>query len=89
MPGLQERYIFEVAKIAAKYDKPIVACDIGETALALKTRKLFDELGLPAYASPEEAAHAMKALLQYGKFLQKNNALDAYIAEYNKRKTKQ
>ena len=89
MPGLQEKYIFEVAKIAAKYDKPIVACDIGETALALKTRKLFDELGLPAYASPEEAAHAMKALLQYGKFLQKNNALDAYIAEYNKRKAKQ
>jgi acyl-CoA synthetase (NDP forming) len=89
MPGLQERYIVEVANIAAKYDKPIVACDIGETALALKTRKLFDTLGLPAYSSPEDAAHAMKALLQYGKFLQKNGALDTYLAEYNKRKTKQ
>jgi acyl-CoA synthetase (NDP forming) len=89
MPGLQERYIVEVAKVATKYDKPIVACDIGETALALKTRKLFDELGLPAYSSPEDAAHAMKALLKYGEFLQKNDALDTYIAEYNKRKTKQ
>jgi acyl-CoA synthetase (NDP forming) len=87
MPGLQERYITEVARVAAKYDKPIVACDIGETDLALKTRKLFDKLGFPAYSSPEDAAHAMKALLQYGKFLQKNDALDAYITEYNKQKT--
>jgi len=86
MPGLQETYITGVAEVAAKYDKPIVACDIGETEMALYTRDHFDRLGLPAYSSPEDAAHAMKALLQYGSFLQKNGALEAYIAEYNKRK---
>jgi acyl-CoA synthetase (NDP forming) len=86
MPGLQERYITGVAEVAAKYNKPIVACDIGETEMALYTRSHFDRLGLPSYSSPEDAAHAMKALLQYGSFLQKNGALDAYIAEYNRRK---
>jgi acyl-CoA synthetase (NDP forming) len=86
MPGLQEKYIAGVAEVAAKYNKPIVACDIGETEMALYTRSRFDRLGIPAYSSPEDAAHAMKALLVYGSFLQKNGALDAYIAEYNKRK---
>jgi acetyltransferase len=89
MPGLQEKYITGVAEVAAKYDIPIVACDIGETEMALYTRDQFDRLGLPSYSSPEDAAHAMKALLQYGSFLQKNNALDAYIEEYNKRKQQQ
>jgi acetyltransferase len=87
MPGLQEKYISGVAEVAAKYDKPIVACDIGETEMALYTRSHFDRLGIPAYSSPEDAAHAMKALLNYGSFLQKNGALDAYIAAYNQRKT--
>jgi acyl-CoA synthetase (NDP forming) len=86
MPGLQETYITGVAEVATKYNIPIVACDIGETQMALDTRDQFDRLGLPSYSSPEDAAHAMKALLQYGSFLQKNGALDAYIAEYNKRK---
>lgn len=86
MPGLQEKYITGVAEVAAKYNKPIVACDIGETEMALYTRSHFDRLGLPAYSSPEDAAHAMKALLVYGSFLQKNGALEAYIKEYNKRK---
>ena len=66
MPGLQEKYITGVAEVAAKYNKPIVACDIGETEMALYTRSHFDRLGLPSYSSPEDAAHAMKALLTYG-----------------------
>jgi acyl-CoA synthetase (NDP forming) len=86
MPGLQEKYISGVAEVAAKYNKPIVACDIGETEMALYTRSRFDRLGLRSYSSQEDAAHALKALLNYGAFLQKNGALDAYIAEYNKRK---
>ncbi|MEM3824417.1 MAG: CoA-binding protein, partial [Candidatus Bathyarchaeia archaeon] len=30
-PALQEDYIDRVARVASKYDKPIVVCDIGET----------------------------------------------------------
>lgn len=89
MPGLQEEYIVGTAKIAENYDKPIVMCDIGETEMALYTRSRFDRLGIPAYSSPEDAARAMKALVTYGEYLKKNNAIDTYIAAFDKSKTKQ
>lgn len=89
MPGLQEKYIFGIAKIAQKYDKPIVMCDIGETEMALYTRGRFDRLGIPSYSSPEDAARSMKALVTYGAYLKKNKAYEEYIAEFDRRKAKQ
>jgi acetyl coenzyme A synthetase (ADP forming)-like protein len=83
-PALQEDYIDRVAKVASKYDKPIVACDIGETEMALHTRFRFDKLGIPAYASPEDAARAMNALVKYGLYLKKNNLLKSYKSEFFK-----
>jgi acetyl coenzyme A synthetase (ADP forming)-like protein len=83
-PALQEDYIDRVAKVASKYDKPIVACDIGETEMALHTRFRFDKLGIPAYASPEDAARAMNALVRYGNYLKKYNLLKNYISEFFK-----
>jgi acyl-CoA synthetase (NDP forming) len=79
MPSLQEDYVDRVALVANKYDKPIVACDIGETEMALHTRFRFDKLGIPAYSSPEDAARAMNALVRYGLFLKKIGCYDAYI----------
>jgi hypothetical protein len=38
--GLQEDYIDRVAQVASNYDKPIVACDIGETEMALHPFKI-------------------------------------------------
>lgn len=73
LPALKERYIEGVARISRGYKKPIVMCDIGETEMALFTRFRFDKLGIPAYPSPEDAARAMSALVQYGEFLKKNN----------------
>lgn len=72
LPALKEKYIDGVANISKKYKKPIVMCDIGETEMALYTRFRFDKLGIPAYPSPEDAARAMNALVQYGQFLIKN-----------------
>jgi acyl-CoA synthetase (NDP forming) len=72
LPELQEDYVDKVAAVASKYDKPIVACDIGETEMALRTRLRFDKLGIPAYSSPEDAARAMNALMRYGLFLKKS-----------------
>ena len=89
MPGLQEKYIAGIANIAAKYSKPIVMCDIGETEMALYTRSRFDRLGIPAFSSPEDAARAMKALVTYGVYLKRYNAIDEYVAEFTKRKAKQ
>jgi acetyl coenzyme A synthetase (ADP forming)-like protein len=74
IPALQERFIDLVAKVASKYTKPIVMCDIGETEMALYTRFRFDKLGVPAYSSPESAARAMNALVKYGAYLEKNSA---------------
>ena len=90
MPGLREKYIDSVAKVSTKYCKPIVMCDIGETEMALYTRGRFDRLGIPAYSSPEDAARAMKALVSYGEYLQRNNAAEEYIKDFlQKKRTKQ
>jgi len=84
MPGLKERYIDGIVKIASKYSKPIVMCDIGETEMALYTRSRFDRLCVPSFTSPEDAARAMKALVTYGAYLIKNNCAEEYIAQIKK-----
>jgi len=88
IPSLRERFIDGVAKVAKKYCKPIVMCDIGETEMALYTRFRFDKLGIPSFPSPEDAARAMAALVKYGAYLKKNGCLDEHISEFLKRKAK-
>jgi len=87
-PALQEDYIDRVAAVANKYNKPIVACDIGETEMALHVRSRFDKLGIPAYASPEDAARAMAALVRYGSYLKKKGAYEEYMRGFLKEKRK-
>ncbi len=81
-PGLQEDYIDMVAELAKRYEKPIVACDIGETEMALHTRSRFDRLGIPAYSSPEDSARAMNALVEYGRYLEKRKAIEEYVQKF-------
>ena len=80
MPGLREKYIDGIAEISSKYTKPIVMCDIGETEMALYTRSRFDRLCVPSYSSPEDAARAMKALVTYGEYLERNGGANELIA---------
>lgn len=87
-PALQEDFVDRVAKVASKYDKPIVVCDIGETEMALHIRYKFDKLGIPAYFSPEDAARAMNALMRYGLYLKKNRCLKEYLESFLKEKRK-
>ncbi|MEM3579691.1 MAG: CoA-binding protein [Candidatus Bathyarchaeia archaeon] len=87
-PALQEDYIDRVAKVASKYEKPIVACDIGETEMALHTRSRFEKLGIPAYSSPEYAARAMSALVKYGLYLKKKGYFKEYLQKFFKEKHK-
>lgn len=81
-PALQEDYIDRVAKVAGRYEKPIVACDIGETEMALYTRFRFDKLGIPAYSSPEDAARAMNALVRYGAYLKHVKRFEEYAQSF-------
>jgi len=87
-PGLQEDYIDRIWNVACGYDKPIVACDIGETEMALHTRFRFDKLDIPAYSSPEDAARAMNALARYGAYLNKQGLLEEYKRSFLKSKRK-
>jgi acetyl coenzyme A synthetase (ADP forming)-like protein len=84
VPALQEDYVDRVAKVASKYNKPIVACDIGETEMALYTRFRFDKLGIPAYPSPEDAARAMNALVRYGLYLKRTGGFKEYMKNFSK-----
>jgi acyl-CoA synthetase (NDP forming) len=87
-PAVQEEYIDKVAKLAAVSDKPMTACDIGETEMALHTRARFDKQGIPAYSSPEDAARAMNGLVRYGRYLQKKQCFQEYMQSFLKSKEK-
>jgi acetyl coenzyme A synthetase (ADP forming)-like protein len=85
VPALQEDFVDRIASVSKNYNKPVVACDIGETEMALYIRSRFDKLGIPAYSSPEDAARAMIALVQYGAHLKKNGYLERHLENFLKR----
>jgi len=87
-PAVQEEYIDKVAELAEGFDKPIVACDIGETEMALHTRARFDKHSIPAYSSPEDAARAMSGLVRYGLYLKKKGCFEEYIRSFMQSKRK-
>ena len=68
-PHLTEDFTDRIAKLFNEYQKPIVACDIGETEMANYIRSRFNKLGIPAYSSPEDTAYAMSGLVEYGIYL--------------------
>lgn len=84
VPALQEDFVDRIANLSKNYVKPVTACDIGETEMALYIRSRFDKLGIPAYSSPEDAARAMIALVQYGLYLKKNGYLERYLENFLK-----
>jgi len=81
-PALQEDFVDRIAGLVKDYTKPVVACDIGETEMALYIRFRFDKQGIPAYPSPEDAARAVVALTGYGEFLKKTGNFERYIKKF-------
>jgi len=84
-PTLQEDFVDRIANLARKYLKPIVACDVGETEMALYVRSRFDRLGVPCYGSPEDAARSMAALASYGDYLKKHSCFEDYVKLFMER----
>jgi len=84
-PAMQEDYVDRIVNLSKNYLKPIVACDIGETEMAIHIRRRFDKQGIPAYSSPEDAARAMAALVHYGSYLKKNGFLEGYLERFRKK----
>jgi acetyl coenzyme A synthetase (ADP forming)-like protein len=85
VPALTEDYVDRIASVANKGTKPVVACDIGETEMALYVRSRFEKLGVPCYETPEDAAKAMSALVKYGKHLRENGYYEHYVKEFKPR----
>jgi acyl-CoA synthetase (NDP forming) len=81
-PALQEDFVDRVASLVRTGAKPVVACDIGETEMAMFIRSRFEKLGIPAYSSPEDAARAMAALVYYGRYLRKVGCFDDYVTSW-------
>lgn len=82
VPALQEDFVDRIADLSGRYGKPVVACDIGETEMALYIRSRFDKLGVPSYSSPEDAARAMAALASYGWYLRRVGGFEEYVEEF-------
>jgi acetyltransferase len=85
LPALQEDFVDKVAELTKNCVKPVVACDVGETEMALHIRSRFDKLGIPAYFSPEDAARGMAALVDYGRYLKKCGKFDEYLEKFMSR----
>jgi acetyl coenzyme A synthetase (ADP forming)-like protein len=82
LPAIHEDFVDRVSQVSSKTTKPIIACDIGETEMALYIRSKFEKLGIPAYSAPEETAQAMAALIAYGEYLQDNKHFGSYLEKF-------
>jgi len=85
VPALQEDFVDRIANLSESYAKPVVACDIGETEMALYIRSRFDKFGIPAYTTPEDAARAMAALVNYGTYLKRSGSFEEYLTRFRER----
>lgn len=81
VPGLKEDFVDRIAGVVNQYRKPVVACDIGETEMAMYVRSRFDKHGIPSYSSPEDAARSMAALVKYGLYLVKEGYYEGYLED--------
>jgi len=84
-PAMGEDYVDKIVNLSKDFLKPIVACDIGETEMAIHIRQRFDKQGIPAYSSPEDAARAMAALVHYGAYLKKSGLFEGYLERFKKK----
>ncbi len=57
-----------VGRIAARYDKPVLGCFMGEAKVGVGIR-ILNEYKIPNYPFPERAVGALKAMLDYRRWL--------------------
>jgi len=85
-PALAGRFVDEIVGVSRRFLKPVVVCDIGEGDMAVYVRRRFDELGVPAYETPEEAVASLWALYEYGRFLRREGVFDEYLSGFTSRR---
>lgn len=87
-PAITETFVDKIVNVMKKYDKPCVVVDVGSVEMAQWVRRKFDENGIPSYDTPERAAVGMKALVEYGEYLQKVGEFENYIEKIKAEKSK-
>jgi len=81
-PDIKNEFVGKLIQEINKHTKPVTVVDVGSVMMAKWVRESFDANGIPAYDLPERGAIAMKALVEYGKYLSKEGEFDNYLRIY-------
>jgi acetyl coenzyme A synthetase (ADP forming)-like protein len=84
-PELNRKFVSRVRKVFQEIGRvvPIVGVATGGSYTAIYAREA-ESMGIPMYISPERAAKAIKALVDYGRWLRRSGTFDYYIEKYFK-----
>jgi acetyl coenzyme A synthetase (ADP forming)-like protein len=84
-PELNRKFLSRVRKVFQEIGRivPIVGVATGGSYTAIYAREA-ESMGIPMYISPERAAKAIKALVDYGRWLRRSGTFDYYIEKYFK-----
>ncbi len=84
VPGVADpiELVNELVEEARNFNKPVIACDIGGSQMAVMVREEFDKNFIPSYPSPERSAHAARALAEYGTYLRKKGVFEEYMKKW-------
>lgn len=79
-PELNRKFLSRVRKVFQELNRvvPIVGVATGGSYTATYAREA-ESMGIPMYISPERAAKALKALVDYGRWLKRVGTFDYYI----------
>ncbi len=56
------------------HNKPIVVGRIGANNIAAKAMSIYQEASMPVYSTPERVVAVMKSLVEYSRFLRRQNS---------------